>query len=77
MFNFYFHNTNEFRKKLEYLPKNHSPLTVFYEGKELVVRSKALGEDYRFVSLGPDYSAVNRIVRNFSLELFGDLEDSD
>lgn len=77
MFNFYFHNTDELRKKLEYLPKNHSPLTVFYEGKELVVRSKALGEDYRFVSLGPDYAAVNRIVRNFPLRMFFDFEDSD
>ena len=75
MFNFYFHTTNELRKKLKYLPKNHSSITVFYEGKELVVRSKALGEDYRFVSLGPDYVAVNRIVRNLPLELFFNLED--
>lgn len=69
MFNFYFRNAEELRKKLGYIPSNHAPVCVFYEGKELVVRTKALGEDYRFVSLGLDFRTTKSIVDSIFKQL--------
>lgn len=75
MFNFYFHDEKELRKKLGYIPSNHAPVCVFYEGEELVVRTKACGEDYRFVSLGLDYRTTKSIVDSVFNQLQLNLKD--
>lgn len=77
MFNFYFRNEEELRAKLGYVPSSHALVCVFYEGEELVVRTKALGEDYRFVSLGLDYRTTKSVVDSYFKQLQFIFKDTD
>lgn len=69
MFQFYFRNEKELRKSLGFIPSNHGPVFVYHKGKELVVWTRANGEDYFFVSRGVDYDTIRGVVFDYFHQL--------